>query len=1065
MKVQKKSIQGIAGMFALAALVAAGCDGAEHDGGHAAAPAAVRSAVTAAPRPVAGVSLSVASVSGGGTVVGTVTLTGTDGTTTVTVAPDGGAVDVPPSILVPSGAPSGAFTIVTHPVTAAVTVRITAQAAGASAFADLQVLPATTTTTASAIITDPGCQATTLDRNDDGSTGAVTLPSPINFFGTTYTFFYINNNGNVTFRQPQATYTPFTITASTPPIIAPFFADVDTRGTGSSPVTYSFGPVQFGGRPTMCVNWVNVGYFNGHFDKLNSFQLLLVDRSDVNPNDFDIVMNYDHLTWETGDASGGVNGFGGTPAGAGYSAGTGVASQFYQFPGSLTSGALLDSNAATGLSRTSRNTLVAGRHIFEVRNGAAPAGGAIAGTVTDAATPANRLAGAPVQVCRTADGHCVYLTLTGATGQYEATGIPEGDYLVTAFPPAGSSLFSRVVGPVHVTAGTVQQVDIALSGPTPPPPGVTLTPSRGSQGGLPVLYWQTPIELRASACAGAQATYVITGPTGATFASGPMSEVTPGTYTAIVPPFFPNHGPAHVHIHTTCPSDIDFDIYIDPSGLVRTVGGAPVVGALVALFRADSAAGPFEAVPDGSAVMSPMNRHNPDSTDSIGHFGWDVISGFYKIRAQADGCTAPDGGPYVETDVLTIPPAITGLDLRLSCPTADATPPVTTATVTPPANAAGWYAAAPTVALSAVDDPAGSGVASLQYVTTGAQAGGATVAGNSAQVTIASDGATTLTFGATDLAGNAEPAHTLSFNVDRAPPAVTCPAAVISISSATGALVPVVVPVTGSDALSGLASLVLSSLQSSVPLADGDQQGFATGQPPAAGMLRAAPAGRTYDLTYTGSDVAGNVSSCVAHVQVQAQTGTTDTTPPACAVNRILATGASRTLELVVSDSGSGLSSLHVVTATGVTVALPRFTAWVKTPVVVRAGGAPSSDEESLVLETTDVAGNSARCAASLLRVSPRSHQPSLSGVLDSQGTLTVYDGTPGLRSARAIVNGHTLTLDHLRDGSVRSFDISGLLRPGSGNQVGLDVECGTRGTADVLLWHGGAGQAPPVLH
>jgi len=1054
-------VQRLAGMVVVAALVAAGCDAGEHGEGRAAEPSAVRSAVTATPRPVASVGLSAAAVSGGGTVVGTVTLAGSDGTTAVTLSADSDAADVPASIQVPSGTATGAFTIVTHPVTAPVTVRITAQAAGASAFADVQVLPATATTSASAIVDDPGCQANALARNDDSSTGAVTLPSPLNFFGTTYTFFYINNNGNVTFRQPQATYTPFTITASTPPIIAPFFADVDTRGSGSSPVTYSFGPVQFGGRPAMCVNWVNVGYYSSHFDKLNSFQLLLVDRSDVNPNDFDIVMNYDHITWETGDASGGLNGFGGTPAGAGYSAGSGVASQFYQFPGSLTAGALLDSNAATGLSRTSRNTLVAGRHIFEVRNGAAPAGGAIAGTVTDAATPPNALAGAPVQVCGVVDGHCVYLTLTGATGQYEATGIAEGDYLVTVFPPAGSSLFSRTVGPVHVSAGTVQQVNVVLSGPTPPPPGVTLTPSRGSQGGLPVLYWQTPIELRAGACAGAQASYAITSPAGATFASGPMSEIAPGTYSAIVPPFYPNHGPAHVHIHTTCPSDIDFDIYIDPSGAVRTVAGAPVVGALVTLFRSDSAAGPFEAVPDGSAVMSPMNRHNPDTSDTVGHFGWDVISGFYKVRAQADGCTSPAGGPYVETDVLTIPPAITGLDLRLLCATADTTPPITTAAVSPSPNAAGWYSTAPVVALSALDEPAGSGVASLQYVTTGAQAGGATVAGNAAQFTVAADGVTTLTFAATDVAGNAEPPHTLSFNVDRAPPTVTCPAAVISVASATGALVPVSIAVAGSDAGSGLASLVLTALQSSVPLADGDQQGFLTGQPPADGLLRAAPAGRTYDLTYTAVDVAGNSAACVAHVQVQPATGTTDTTPPACKVSRLLTTGGGRTVELTLTDTDSGLARVRVVTALGAAVVVPRFTAGVKTPVVARASAPASSDQMSVVLETTDQAGNVARCGASLLRLSPRSHQPSLAGVPDSEATLTVYDGTPGLRTARASVNGHALLLDHLQEGRARSFDISGLMQAGSVNRVALDVDCGARGSADVLLWQG-AGQTPP---
>lgn len=59
------------------------------------------------------------------------------------------------------------------------------------------------------------------------------------------------------------------------------------------------------------------------------------------------------------------------------------------------------------------------------------------------------------------------------------------------------------------------------------------------------------------------------------------------------------------------------------------------------LLQSDSATGPFAVVPDGSAAMSPMNRKNPDVTDSGGRFGWDVIAGYYKVRAEKSGCHAP----------------------------------------------------------------------------------------------------------------------------------------------------------------------------------------------------------------------------------------------------------------------------------------------------------------------------------------------------------------------------------------------------------------------------------------
>lgn len=89
---------------------------------------------------------------------------------------------------------------------------------------------------------------------------------------------------------------------------------------------------------------MNVGYFSYHADKLNSFQLVLIDRSDVNPRDFDIEFNYDHILWETGDAAGGSGGLGGYSARAGYANG---AAATYELPGSAVNGNVDDD---TGLA-------------------------------------------------------------------------------------------------------------------------------------------------------------------------------------------------------------------------------------------------------------------------------------------------------------------------------------------------------------------------------------------------------------------------------------------------------------------------------------------------------------------------------------------------------------------------------------------------------------------------------------------------------------------------------------------------------------------------------------------
>lgn len=225
--------------------------------------------------------------------------------------------------------------------------------------------PAMAAAVETAMVTDSRCSTHVLPRNDDGSTGAISLPFRVNFYGANKTQLYVNNNGNVTFNAPLGTYTPFEITASTPPMIAAFFADIDTRG-GKGIVTY--GVSTFAGRQALCVNWRHVGYFSGHTDKMVDVQLYLVNN---NPQgDFDIVLNYGSIRWETGDASGATGGLGGISAGAGFSNGDGNPAHFYQVPGSLVNGAFLDSNGSTGLASHSNLTpAIPGRYVFHIASG------------------------------------------------------------------------------------------------------------------------------------------------------------------------------------------------------------------------------------------------------------------------------------------------------------------------------------------------------------------------------------------------------------------------------------------------------------------------------------------------------------------------------------------------------------------------------------------------------------------------------------------------------------------------------------------------------------------------
>ncbi|WP_165960874.1 aegerolysin family protein [Actinocrispum wychmicini] len=104
----------------------------------------------------------------------------------------------------------------------------------------------------------------------------------------------------------------------------------------------------------------------------------------------------------------------------------------------------------------------------------------------------------------------------------------------------------------------------------------------------------------------------------------------------------------------------------------------------------------------------------------------------------------------------------------------DKHPPVTTATLDPPPNAAGWGASNTTVHLKAADESGGSGVDSVTYSATGANPIAATtVPGATADPVITGEGETTLTYYATDRAGNVESAHTLTIRVDKTAPTST----------------------------------------------------------------------------------------------------------------------------------------------------------------------------------------------------------------------------------------------------------------------------------------------------
>lgn len=519
----------------------------------------------------------------------------------------------------------------------------------------------------------PGCTANhTMSaefgggRNDDGSSvTAFKMGFTLNFEGNDYSEVWINNNGNVTFGSSLSQFTPQSIGSLGVPIIAPFWADVDTRNAASAVTTW--GTTTDEGHSAFCVEWDGVGYYNEHADKLNKFELILVSRPDRAPGDFDIVFNYDQIQWETGDASSGVNGFGGAAPRVGFGLAGGGSEEL---SGSGTNGAFLD-NGPAALVATTENSSVPGRHVFPVINGEPQGEPGLHGLVTSHNAA---LVNAPVQACPEGGGPC-HVTQTDGQGRYSFVGLPEGLYSITVNPPSGDRIdLPTTVGPDQVTGAAPVDQDVVMSTLTPPPAGTVIGGEGAFGSGQPILEWRASTPISTNGCPGATAaSYEVVVPanspsgTPRTIQTGPLSESPAGVYHGTIAPLYPFSGFAQIRITLECPAPSapqigSFDIYVDPSGHVVDTNGNPIAGATVTLLSSASPGGPFTPVPNGSAVMAPNNRNNPSITDAAGRFGWDVLAGFYEVTASKAGCTS------ATTGVLTVPPPIADLRLVLNCP-------------------------------------------------------------------------------------------------------------------------------------------------------------------------------------------------------------------------------------------------------------------------------------------------------------------------------------------------------------------------------------------------------------
>ncbi|WP_017743439.1 nidogen-like domain-containing protein [Scytonema hofmannii] len=139
---------------------------------------------------------------------------------------------------------------------------------------------------------------TFLDKTDDGSFGPFSFGFNLPFFGQNYNSFYVNNNGNVSFGKSVGAFTPQSLKTQTlAPMIAPYWADVDTRGTGTV-------SVKTGIPNEVTVTWDKVGYYSQRTDKTASFQMILRGPDYPIPDgEGNLGFFYKDVQWETTNSS------------------------------------------------------------------------------------------------------------------------------------------------------------------------------------------------------------------------------------------------------------------------------------------------------------------------------------------------------------------------------------------------------------------------------------------------------------------------------------------------------------------------------------------------------------------------------------------------------------------------------------------------------------------------------------------------------------------------------------------------------------------------------------------
>lgn len=313
------------------------------------------------------------------------------------------------------------------------------------------------------------------------------------------------------------------------------------------------------------------------------------------------------------------------------------------------------------------------------------------------------------------------------------------------------------------------------------------------------------------------------------------------------------------------PDDLDI-LLVGPTGLktmlMSDAGGTTGVSGAVITFDATAAV----SIPDSTAITSGAYKPTNYTSSRFDAFPPPAPAGPYGVNLNQLAGTNPNGTwqLFIVDDASTLFQIFATLGGWSLSILTDSMDPVTGASFKPVPNAAGWTRFNTTVTLAALDEEAGSGVASLMYSATGAQPIAETTV-NVAQhpLVITAQGTTTITFRASDVAGNQTPDRTVVVTLDKTKPAVVQPIKVrlrVNVALGSGDTLPAFLfNWSGNDPGAAASGLHRYRLRQSIN--GGALQGVSLATPLATTRTRNLNPANTIQYTLDAVDVAGNVST------------------------------------------------------------------------------------------------------------------------------------------------------------------------------------------------------------